>query len=158
MKLCSLNLIYSSSDKSWKKNQKENDDEYTSIEDISVSASARKSLAMNQSSTPENRITVACSPPVTEQRKATSRPRQNTHGTIFEMQNIGFENCGFVPHESEIDGPNTEVMRDSLIGINPVYEGVDSVLQSKGGEHSEEENEPEYMLYEPSASYYKGHE
>ena len=113
---------------------------------------------MDHKNTPENRITVACSPPVTEQKKATSRQRQNTRSKIFEMQNIGFENSGFVPHESEIDCPNTEAMRDSLIGINPVYEGVDSVLQSKREERSEEDNEPEYMLYEPSGPYYKVHE
>eukprot|EP00112_Aurelia_sp_Birch-Aquarium-sp1_P007358 Seg1800.3 transcript_id=Seg1800.3/GoldUCD/mRNA.D3Y31 product="hypothetical protein" protein_id=Seg1800.3/GoldUCD/D3Y31 len=154
----SIDKLYSKVDKNWRKNQKENDDGYASIDDISVSANAGKSLAMKHNNTPENRLAVARSPPITEQKKATPKLRQDTRTKIFEMQNIGFDNSGFVGHDSEIDWPNAEVTRDSFIDINPVYEGLDSVLQNKEGEHSYEDNEPEYMLYEPSGPYYKGHE
>ena len=140
-------------DLNWKKHQRENDDGYSSIDDISVSTNARKSLAMNPH---ENRLSVTCSTPITKQSEATSRLRQDTRNEIFEMQKIGFQNSGFDWHESDLDGPDSDISRtfsdtsnilDGNVDVNPIYEDTEVMLNGKGD--AEDYSEPEYVAYEP---------
>lgn len=151
-------IYFCLSDINWKKHQKENDGGYASIDDISMSVNARKSLAMKESSS-ESRPTVARSPPIKEQSGDTSRLRQDTRSKIFEMQNMGFENSGFLGPNSYSDEPedaisgkhanDTETLSGN-IGINPVYEDINIGLRDTVASDSDMDSEPECMLYESS--------
>ena len=127
-----------------------------------MSVNAKKSLAMKESSPPENRPTVIHFPSIKEQSKATSRLHQDTRSKIFEMQTMGFENSGFLGPNSysdepidAISGKHANGTGTSLgnVGINPVYEDINFGLCDKELNDSDEDSEPEYMLYGASERY-----
>lgn len=139
----------------WKKSLKENDDGYSSIDDMSTPANARKSLALNQKSSSKNNPSVAQSSPSIKQKKTTLKTRQVNRDQTFEMQNIGFRNSGFTEPNADDDGTDIEaleedlnVSNDSYAGINPAYEDIDTCNDYAGD--SDEDSEPECMFYDPS--------
>eukprot|EP00112_Aurelia_sp_Birch-Aquarium-sp1_P007359 Seg1800.4 transcript_id=Seg1800.4/GoldUCD/mRNA.D3Y31 product="hypothetical protein" protein_id=Seg1800.4/GoldUCD/D3Y31 len=147
-----IDKLYSKVDLNWKKHQKENDDGYASIDDISMSANARKSPSM---SSHQNRLGVTGSTPITKQPQTTSKLRQDNRNEIFEMQNIGFQNSGFDWHDSDVDGLGSDISRTisdtsnilaGNVGVNPVYEDTEML---NGNDDSDDYSEPEYVVYEP---------
>ena len=132
-----------------------------------MSVNARKSLAMKESSPSENRPTVVRCSPIKEQSEATSRLHQDTRSKIFEMQTMGFENSGFLGPNSYSDEPNDAIsgkhtngtgIPSGNVGINPIYEDINFGSRDKEMNDSEEDSEPEYMLYEASERYHNAHE
>ena len=142
--------IFLFKDINWKKNLKENDDGYSSIDDTSTPANARKSIAVNQKSSSENSLSVAKSSPRVKQKHTTLKLHQGNRDQIFEMQNIGFRNSGFIEPKADDNGSSSEAMEedsrvanDSNASMNPAYEDIDI------SNDSDEDSEPECMFYDP---------
>ena len=136
------------------KHQGENDDGYSSIDDVSMSTKARKSITMNPH---ENRLSVTRFTPISKQPEATLRLRRDTRNEIFEMQKIGFQNSGFDWHESDLSGPDSDISRTvsdtsnilaNNVDVNPIYEDTEIMLNGKV-DAEEDYSEPEYVAYEP---------